>query len=442
MALMYEQCSVKFPSIALCLFASVLLLLISWEVNEANEFSPNIIKHLPGFEGTLPFSLETGYVGVGESEEFQLFYYFVESEEFQPFYYFVESESTNPKEAPLFIWMTGGPCCSSMVGLATEMGPFTFKRPLYDGSLPSITLNPHSWTKIVSIIFLDQPVGTGFSYASVTDYNMGDSMAAKLVHQFIRKWLNDHPLFVSSPLYVAGDSYSGQVVPVIVKEIWDEGIEAGEQPPLNLKGYILGNPRTDRRYDIGSRVSHIHGMALISDELYEAAKISCGGDYTNTGSLKCKEAVEAVYKCIAGINSVHILETDCFSKKTTSDVGRQAILCDEYILSEQWANNDSVQQALNVHKGSIRKWKICDTSIPYTKDITSAIEYHRKLSSKGYRTLVYSGDHDFGHIAGFTRTYSNNMTFATIKGGGHTAPTYKPEECFKMIQRWVFGNPL
>ncbi|WZZ68917.1 hypothetical protein YC2023_080287 [Brassica napus] len=44
-------------------------------------------------------------------------------------------------------------------------------------------------------------------------------------------------------------------------------------------------------------------------------------------------------------------------------------------------------------------------------------------------------------IAGYTRTYANKMTLATVKGGGHT-PEYKPDESSIMFQRWINGQPL
>ncbi|VFQ99056.1 unnamed protein product [Cuscuta campestris] len=45
-------------------------------------------------------------------------------------------------------------------------------------------------------------------------------------------------------------------------------------------------------------------------------------------------------------------------------------------------------------------------------------------------------------IAGYTRSYSNGMTFATVKGAGHVAFAYKREECVAMLTRWLSHHPL
>ena len=50
--------------------------------------------------------------------------------------------------------------------------------------------------------------------------------------------------------------------------------------------------------------------------------------------------------------------------------------------------------------------------------------------------------HVDGQSAGFTIGYANHMTFATIKGGGHTAISFRPKQGFAMGQRWLDNEPL
>ena len=134
---------------------SILVLLHAFSAAAAAADSHWTVKSLPGFSGgELPFSLETGlvlqyslfyftllrrlklicndineqnrYVGVGDWEEFQLFYYFIKS-------------YSNPKTDPLILWLTGGPRCSALSGLAFESGIFF---SLFNSLLSSLPLHP------------------------------------------------------------------------------------------------------------------------------------------------------------------------------------------------------------------------------------------------------------------------------------------------------------
>ncbi|KAH0917852.1 hypothetical protein HID58_025512 [Brassica napus] len=387
----------------------------------------SIIKYLPGFEGPLPFQLETGYIGVGEVEEDQMFYYFIKSER-------------NPEEDPLLVWLTGGPGCSSFSGLVYENGPLAFKVEAYDGSIPTLVSTTYSWTKVANIIYLDQPVGTGFSYSRNPLADIpSDTGSAKRVDEFLRKWLDKHPEYFSNPFYVTGNSYSG-------------------------KGYVLGNPVTNFDIDNNTRIPFAHGMALISDELYESMKKRCGGNYFNVDpqNTECLELVKDYKKSVSRIYEELILQSNC--DKTSPDCYTYW-----YSLSEYWANNESVRRALRVVKGTTGEWDRCNWNVQCNQDIKSSIPYHMNNSIKGYRSLILSGDHDMtipfvgtqdwirslnfsivekwrpwmvnDQVAGYTKTYANKMTFATVKGGGHTLE-YKPVESSILFERWISGQPL
>ncbi|XVF39786.1 hypothetical protein PTKIN_Ptkin01aG0060400 [Pterospermum kingtungense] len=416
------------------------------------------VKFLPGFVGPLPFKLETGYVGVGESDDVQLFYYFVESE-------------SGPEEDPLLLWLTGGPGCSGISGFVYEIGPLNFNVVEYNGTLPTLVLNPYSWTKISNIIFVDSPVGTGFSYArNHLAAHTSDIKQAHQLHLFLQKWLMDHPEFMSSPVYIGGDSYSGITLPVLVQEIL-HGNEEGIRPLINLQGYILGNPRTVPSLEANSQIPFAHRMALISDELYESLKRSCAGEYQNINpnNVECQKDLQYYIKCTSRIETAHILEPLCsFASSKPQEMSARRRYLDE--LHKQLFDPEPPTLPTIGCRGSIGQWWRCDYGLPYTADLPSSFLYHVNLSTRGYRSLVYSGDHDMlvpylateawiktlnysivddwrpwmlqGQVAGYTRTYANQMTYATIKGGGHTAPEYRPAECFAMFKRWISGEPL
>jgi len=79
------------------------------------------------------------------------------------FFWFFESRN-DPKNSPTSFWMNGGPGSSSMIGLLQENGPCHVNT---DSN--STYLNPWSFNNISNMIYVDQPVQTGFSYDTLVN---------------------------------------------------------------------------------------------------------------------------------------------------------------------------------------------------------------------------------------------------------------------------------
>jgi len=449
----------------------------------STEAAPTVVTSLPGFDGALPFRLHTGYVSVDEENGAELFYYFIESE-------------GEPGQDPVILWLPGGDHCSALSPLLFDRGPLRFILEPYNnnGTVPRLRYHPYSWTKVASVLFVDSPVGAGFSYSrNAKGYDVGEVSTALHLKMFITKWFIEHPGYLANPFYIGADSLGGRIAPFLAHKI-SEDIEAGLSPLINLKGYLVGNPATVESSSVESRVPFLHGMGIISDQLYETINEQCqAGDYVNSKNVLCGQAMDKFNRLLDDISMTHILHKKCnfVAPQSNGRITERKILKEETrvlkrppprppidchnnygnYLSYFWANSNITREALGIKKGSKNEWVICHHGdLPYSLDMKSSIKYHHNMTTKGYRVLVYSGDHDAlvpflgtqswvrslnfpivdewrawhldGQSAGFTITYTNNLTFATIKGGGHSAPEFQPERCLAMLSRWIFGKPI
>ena len=62
------------------------------------------------------------------------------------------------------VWLTGGPGCASELAIFYENGPFTINEDL------TLKKNEYSWNKNSNMLFVDQPVGTGYSRCKLNGY--------------------------------------------------------------------------------------------------------------------------------------------------------------------------------------------------------------------------------------------------------------------------------
>jgi carboxypeptidase D len=116
--------------------------------------------------------------------------------------YFWYFPSMNPlAEKEVTIWLNGGPGCSSLEGLLQENGPFLWQY----GTFKPVP-NPWTWVNLTNVLWVEQPVGTGFSQGSPKATTEAD-----VAHEFMGFFKNFIDTFDmhNAKIYITGESYAG-----------------------------------------------------------------------------------------------------------------------------------------------------------------------------------------------------------------------------------------
>ncbi|KAI3392459.1 hypothetical protein diail_5675, partial [Diaporthe ilicicola] len=145
--------------------------------------------------------------------------------------YFWFSPSENPAASnEITIWLNGGPGCSSLIGLLQENGNF-----LWQAGTAQPVANPWAWTKLTNMVWIDQPVGAGFSQGTPTAYGSDDT-----ANQFLGFWKNFVDTFnlKNREVYITGESYAGKYIPYIAQAMLD----ASDTSYYNVQGTMLIDP--------------------------------------------------------------------------------------------------------------------------------------------------------------------------------------------------------
>lgn len=153
------------------------------------------------------------------------------------FFWFFPAE-INPETAPVVIWLQGGPGGSSMFGLLKLHGPII---TTVDGNnnLNGAAKNPNSWGRKHNMIYIDNPVGAGFSFSNklpTTQKDVTDNL-----YEFLQQWFTLFPMYQSNPFYAFGESYAGKFVPSITRRIHEMNMEKDVKIAINLAGMGIGD---------------------------------------------------------------------------------------------------------------------------------------------------------------------------------------------------------
>ncbi|CAH9141852.1 unnamed protein product [Cuscuta epithymum] len=424
------------------------------------------VSDLPGLGFNVSFAHYSGYVTVNQESGRSLFYWFFESVE-------------DPSSKPLVLWLNGGPGCSSIAfGLAEEVGPFHVEK---DGK--TLYWNPYSWNLVANLLFVDSPVGVGYSYSNTSsdNYSNGDKRTAADSLEFLLKWFERFPQYKGREFYLTGESYAGHYVPQLGQAIVKHNTNVKDNV-INLKGFMVGNALTDDYHDHLGLFQFMWASGMISDQTFKQANLLCDFQSFVRPSEECEKILDIASEEYGNIDVYSIFTPTCTSNlnvtsgslKKSDKFGllrRSYDPCTEKH-STIYFNLPEVQKALHVHtRDSSFKWVTCSDEVydSWKDSPRTVLDIYRELLSSGIRIWVFSGDtdavipvtstrysldalklptvgswrawYDNGQVGGWTQEYEG-LTFVAVRGAGHEVSLHRPKLALTLLESFLAGTSM
>ncbi|KAF5290217.1 hypothetical protein FQA39_LY14771 [Lamprigera yunnana] len=400
------------------------------------------------FKGVRNVRSYAAYLTVNEDFNSNLFFWFFPS----------TLDYTND---PVVLWLQGGPGATSLFGLFVENGPFIVTPEL------KVKLRKYSWNHGHSVLYIDNPVGTGYSFTDIGGYSQNETAIGENLYEALLQFFQLFPELQRNPFYATGESYAGKYVPAVSYTIHQRNPTA--QQKINLQGLVIGNGFSDPIHQVG------YGKYLYQIGLIDTAGKKVMEEYEAKGVeyIKNKEYEKAR----------HI-----FDELLEGDVNRQSVFKNEtgfdnfynFLIPKdtevQYMGKfillDYVRTAIHVGNATFNGNELVKRNL--VNDIMQSVADWVSELLSNYRILIYSGQLDImvaypltlnyliqlnfsaaneyktakryqwlvnGEIAGYVKT-AGNLTEVLVRNAGHMVPRDQPEWGSDLIMRFTRDKPF
>lgn len=372
------------------------------------------------------------------------------------FWYFPAEQ--NSTTAPVVLWLQGGPGASSLFGLFTENGPFSIDP---DGK---ILKRNYTWSLTHNLIYIDNPVGTGFSFTESDDgYAKNEKDVGHNLHEAMMQLYELFEWKESGGFWVTGESYAGKYVPALAFHIHKVQNSIDTRVHIPLKGMAIGNGLSDPIHQLkyGDYLYQIgliddHGLKQFHDA--EAQGIAC---------IK-KHDMDCAFEVFDNLLNGDMVNGSLFSNITGFSYYYNYLHSkgDNYGQMGDFLQSSTTRRSIHVGNLSFHdldgenkveeflKRDVMDTVAPW---IAELLEF--------YTVCIYNGQLDIIVAYPLTRNYLNQLKFAAaneyktarreiwlvddeiagyakhaghlieimIRNAGHMAPTDQPKWMYNLI---------
>jgi len=387
------------------------------------------------------------------------------------FWWYFPAPADAPK-APLILWLQGGPGASSLGGLFTEMGPFEVRKP------GEVTLRPVAWTDRYAMLFIDNPVGAGFSYTTGSYCDDTRDCVSRNLYELLQQFYAAFPELLDQDFYITGESYAGHYVPGLSAYITDRNTEVkaagGGAATIPFTGMAIGDGWVDPINQLPAYAEMVFGMGLVS--FAEKAVVQDYADRSGA-ALKAGDFRKSFDIWDEMINGDVFAYNNYFHNVTGSNNYYNYMISTggERSYHYQYLDLPEVRQAIHagdvpygVNGGECEMHLLEDFMVSFRPEVEQILEAEKKvmiysgqldviigaaLTENSLPFLEWPGAKDFAashksvwrversddEVAGFVNQ-AGGLIYAMVRGAGHMVPGDQPQRALDLITRFIEGQ--
>ncbi|XP_054847402.1 probable serine carboxypeptidase CPVL [Eublepharis macularius] len=391
----------------------------------------------------------SGYLTVNKTHNSNLFFWFFPAQK-------------QPENAPVLLWLQGGPGGTSMFGLFVEHGPYVVHKNL------TLSERKFPWTSKFSMLYIDNPVGTGFSFTDDTGYAVNQDDVGRDLYSALVQFFQLFPDYQKNDFYATGESYAGKYVPAIGYYIHTHNTAA--KIKINFKGVAIGDGLCDPEVMLGGYPQFLYQIGLVDEKQreYVQRQTDLGAIYIQ--QKKWKEAFEVFDVLLNGDET----GSPSYTQNVTGCSNYFNFLqCQEPADQEYFGELLSLPEVRkSIHVGNLTFHDGSLVEKHLLEDVMKTIKPWLAILMDNYRVLLYNGQLDIIVAAPLTERFLPTVPWAKVdeyknaervvwkihpadpdvagyvrqagefyqvivRGGGHILPYDQPERSLDMIDRFI-----
>ncbi|KYB28573.1 venom serine carboxypeptidase [Tribolium castaneum] len=403
------------------------------------------------FNGFKTIESYSGYFTVNKAYNSNLFFWFFPSQ-------------TDYANAPVVLWLQGGPGATSLIGLFAENGPFAVMRQ------HGLKLRKYSWVKTHSVIYIDNPAGTGYSFTN-NGFCQNETQVGLDLYNALQQFFLLFPALQKNDFFVSGESYGGKYTPAIAYTIHTKNPTA--KLKINLKGVSIGNGLTDPVHQL-DYADYLYQIGLIDSNVRSTVK-----QYQDQGIkyIQSKDWVKAFQLFDNLLNGDLNNHTSLFKNVTGFDNYFNFLYpidpSNELIYMGEYIQRDDVRAAIHVGNATFHG-ESQEVELNLMTDVMQSVAPWVAELLSHYRVLIYNGQLDIIVAYPLTVNYLQNLNFSAadeykkaqrykwyvdedlagyvkqagnltevlVRNAGHMVPADQPKWAFDLISRFTRNKPF